>query len=90
MIYQGHMVSQWLNWISGFGFWAINSGFFRENHEFFNPFIHGSQIALEVKEKKKKKKRRQNVQHAYAISHGLSFLENAKYALLICIQFSSV
>ena len=50
------MVSQWLNWISDFGFWAINSGFFRENHEFFNPFIHGSQIALEVKEKKKKKK----------------------------------
>ena len=56
MIYQGHMVSQWLNWISDFGFWAINSGFFRENHEFFNPFIHGSQIALEVKEKKKKRK----------------------------------
>ena len=51
------MVSQWLNWISDFGFWAINSGFFRENHEFFNPFIHGSQIALEVKEKKKKKKK---------------------------------
>ena len=50
------MVSQWLNWISDFGFWAINSGFFRENHEFFNPFIHGSQIALEVKENKKKKK----------------------------------
>ena len=39
---------------------------------------------------KEKKQRGQNVQHAYAVFHGLSFLENVKYALLICTQFSSV